>query len=296
MAIEKGSKIESLVLPDVLPEERPEEYMGRIQDKFREILLLSLLDHRQFILIVEAIFKIRTEIDTQPRIKFSREKSDRVLEILDKTILETYYTLPEKKEGDDLSFFEYKRNRNLIMNIYSLTLFSYDIEECREYVNERFINGKNIWLLGGGDSVQDLLTDRSLTPASVVNIDPYIGYESVGKNPNGIYRSEGIDASNFVAIEKMRTERDIPLADEMWALYSVPVYLETPGQIEGLFKTITQNLAKEGVCRIFPLELQETNFEACKQELLNQVRLITDSPDFNAYVVFDTLIIERLPE
>lgn len=289
------NKKESFVLPEILSEERPEEYIVRVKETFRDFFIFPFED-KAFILMAEASLKIRREIDTQPRIKFSREKSDKVLEILEENVSRTSNTFPVRDEEGSLQFLGYKRTRGLSMYIRQLVFFPYNEDESKLYVDERCIEGKNIWLLGGGDSVQDLLKDDSVHPASVVNIDPYIGRETLDKNPNGTYRSENIDACDFEGVEKMRTERDIPLADEMWALYSVPVYLETPKQIEGLFKTITQNLAPGGVCRISPLELQGVNFESCKKALIEQVRIIADSANFNAYVVRDTLIIERLPE
>ena len=45
--------------------------------------------------------------------------------------------------------------------------------------------------------------------------------------------------------------RDLGPFDEMWASFSVPYYLNTPEGFEGMFETITNNLAEGGIARIF---------------------------------------------
>jgi hypothetical protein len=119
---------------------------------------------------------------------------------------------------------------------------------------ENRINDKIIYLLGGGDSMMDLLTSKKLTPKAVINIDPYLTQESIKKNSRQLYTSIPISAESTTLTSELE-KQSIPKADEIWATYSVPVYLETKETIHSLFKNIDTLLAKNGTARIYPLAL-----------------------------------------
>lgn len=116
------------------------------------------------------------------------------------------------------------------------------------------INGKIIYLLGGGDSGQDFLQSEKFHPQQVINIDPYHQSDTVAKNNRKLYRSLSVGAQE-INLTQMLEEESIPKADEIWATYSVPCYLETAGEIKQLFENIDKVLNVGGVARIYPLRL-----------------------------------------
>lgn len=126
---------------------------------------------------------------------------------------------------------------------------------------EKRINGKNIVLLGGGNSIMDLLTQATFTPKSVINIDPYLTTEPIDKNTRGLYYSIPIAAENPEMVSEFKKVSPV-LADEIWATYSVPCYLETREDIFALFQNIDGLLAKNGTARIYPLSLANFTHEA----------------------------------
>lgn len=168
--------------------------------------------------------------------------------------------------------------------------------EGHEYLRN-FVDGKRIFLFGGGDSVKDLLLSKEFHPSSVVNFDPYLKYETANKNLRGMYRSEGMSATD-PAIREMAENGDLQKADEIWASYSVPYYLNTSQEIENLIDNIVSALADGGNARICPVSVQtkegEDNFESRKKALLDAVEKITHRDDINITVFGATLKIHKV--
>lgn len=188
----------------------------------------------------------------------ARELS-RGLSILDTSI----HTINNRIEGakDKTEYFEQTiRDRKLkkTEDRYEALLYNmfgvangYPYEEVEPIFKHR-INGKTIVLLGGGDSLMDLLTESEFTPKAVVNVDPYLQEEAIQKNTRGIYQSIPMKAEDDALNEEL-AKREIAQIEEIWASYSVPCYLEKVEEIKKLFVNIDKILSVGGFFRIYPL-------------------------------------------
>ena len=81
------------------------------------------------------------------------------------------------------------------------------------------------------------------------------------------------------------------LADEIWASYSVPYYNEKPEEINNLFDNIKGLLKEGGNCRITPISTQN---EQSNQALLDNLKAIVNSKEYNIHLLKNTLIIHKL--
>jgi len=123
-----------------------------------------------------------------------------------------------------------------------------------EYITSK-IKGKDILNIGGKNMTKDLLTKGDIMPKSFVNIDPYIDSEDIDMNSKDVYRSVGVSAVDADIGTKL-SESEVPTEyDEIWASFSVPVYLSSTQEISRLFKNIRHLLKVKGVARMFPLSL-----------------------------------------
>ncbi len=192
------------------------------------------------------------------------------------------------KRGDDLS--------------YSLTMFGIpgsvlETPEGKKYMHGQ-IDDKNIFLFGGGDSIRDLLVSEEYHPNKVINFDPYIRLETVGKNKNGVYTSEMISATS-PEIQNKVASGELPKADEIWATYSVPFYLDGSQDISNLIDNMTSVLADGGNARISPIMIQgqETeagSFETRKTALLEAIKAVMAKGNFNVTVFNNTIQIHKI--
>lgn len=299
--------------PPWLPEERPEEYLGRAtnllyKNKYGENARLffekgaNIQDTPENQQFMDAVIDRVRERAGLPKEKFSKEKNQKTVETVERVLA----TASNKgKEGDD-PYAHTNRTRtfhgraNSTDNIpYSHSLFGVgsNSPKARDYLKS-LTKDKTVYLLGGGDSVEDLISSHLEAPARVVNIDPYLQSESVLKGKKGNYESFGVKAEDSLGVRAALGQKQIPKADEIWASYSVPFYLDSSEQIRGLFSTIRQSLAENGVARITPIVMQEGAFPVGKAEFMQQIRDLADSPEFNVYVAESpagaTLFIERI--
>jgi hypothetical protein len=314
----KEGELES---PDFLPEERPEEYLARVtsliqQDKYGKDSRLLLdkgvnihdnLSYQKY--FEQALNKLRVRENNSKRKKFSEAKQLKILNKIE-TILTGATNKAKFENNEQTPFAHTNQNRDFFGaargfdNIpYAQSLFGVGLNTpgAREYLGDR-IKDKIIYLLGGGDSAKDLIMSEDITPKQVVNLDPFIGAETISKVKNENYLSLPVLVQDTSAIEKETKQRNIGSADEMWASYSVPYYLATPEEIRGLFQTIKQFLAENGTARIAPISIQAGDAELytkTKEEFIKQVKDLTASPEFNVYVTESTtggtLFIERIP-
>jgi hypothetical protein len=197
------------------------------------------------------------------------------------------------------SFFGKTRRLDNIPYCQSLFCVGSESTEAVEYIKDN-IENKNVALLGGGYSAEDLIIrGRTILPKSVVNIDPYIRDEKVEKGNSYPYISIPIRVDDTEILQQELQARDLGPFDEMWASFSVPYYLNTPEELEGMFETITNNLAEGGIARIFPLSIGEDQDSMdTYEEFLLQIKNLMYSPDFNIYTTHGamgtTLYIRKL--
>jgi len=150
--------------------------------------------------------------------------------------------------------------------------------ECREFA-KKFLDKKKIVLLGGGRSrLTEELEENDIHPQQILNADPY-----VEKPEDGSDTVVPISASSRDFKGKM-SSLGIEKADEIWAEYSVPAYLEDPEEISQLFDNIDQVLAENGTARIWPLEVGGSGDDEArlirKNALLESIRKMDSSKKY----------------
>jgi hypothetical protein len=119
--------------------------------------------------------------------------------------------------------------------------------------NEEFNpNGKRILLIGGGSS--PILTDLlklGFWPKSVTNVDPY----ALPQNDS----RQMLQRENFI---KYKISYDS--YDEIWALFSLPFWLDNIKQTDTLLVKALLGLASNGNFRIYPVLLESHGDECIK--------------------------------
>jgi len=176
---------------------------------------------------------------------------------------------------------------------YSGSLFNVhsNSPEVKEYLKNK-LDGKVIYLLGGGKSANDLLQDTQINPGQIINIDPFILEEAIERNKKGLYKSIPERADSKKLMEEIDSKK-IELADEIWASYSVPFYNESEEEINNLFGNIKGLLKEDGNCRITPISTQN---EQASRAMLNNLKQIVDSKKYNIHLHENTLIIHKLEQ
>jgi hypothetical protein len=110
------------------------------------------------------------------------------------------------------------------------------------YIDEEFDpNGKRILLVGGGNSpiLTDLLGLR-YWPKSVTNVDPYASPQN--------------DSTQILHLEDFLEYNIFPDSyDEIWALYSLPFWLDDIKKTDFFLAHALYGLAPEGNFRIYPV-------------------------------------------
>jgi hypothetical protein len=127
--------------------------------------------------------------------------------------------------------------------------------EYKDYLfeNEEFNpNGKRILLIGGGSSpiLTDLL-ELGFWPESVTNVDPYA-------LPQDDLR-QMLQKEDFI-----KHEISYDSYDEIWALFSLPFWLDDVKQTDMLLAKALLGLAPNGNFRIHPISLENYDNECFK--------------------------------
>lgn len=207
--------------------------------------------------------------------------------------------------NQDRNFFGRAKGIDNIPYAQSLFSVASQTPEALAYI-KRELDGKSILLLGGGHSAEDLIfgtyslsESLPIIPKSVVNADPYIKSEKIDKGRAHPYSSVSIRADDAEIMKAELQERGLGPFDEMWASFSVPYYLNTPQEIEGMFDTITANLAEGGIARIFPFSIgEEDDSMDCYEEVMSQIQNLMKSQDFNVYMTHNaagaTLYVRKI--
>ncbi|MCF7833733.1 MAG: hypothetical protein K9L98_00430 [Candidatus Pacebacteria bacterium] len=239
--------------------------------------------------------------------KFSAIKNDETLKLLKKRVASSSRDSAEKdgveyysKTNQTREFFADGRKSDSysyvsmmfgLLNNFSTT------DLGKKYIHEK-IDNKTIFLFGGGDSVRDLLNSEEFKPNKILNFDPFLEKEDLNKNQNGIYESYPISASNE-NIKIMVEKEVIPQADEVWATYSVPFYLDSAEDIKKLIKNMASIIREGGNARISPIAVQNKDkegdtFETRKKALMEAIQDLLNDPKFNVVVFGDTIKIHKI--
>lgn len=189
---------------------------------------------------------------------------------------------------------------------YAAALFftnenSFELQEKLKFELE----DKKILVLGGGNSLTDLCSSKTIKPKKIVDIDPFRIAESIEKGANKNYDSFAYGAEDVDLTKKLSK---FGTFDEIWALYSVPHYLRTKKDIQSLFHNIEQLLAPRGTARIYPLTIntddlyevlkssgKEAFNEAAKERLDAVVAGILDLKEkgFSVEIIKGTLLLKK---
>ena len=298
-------------------EERAEEFLQRVTQAFIDDKSgvgakmvfekgMNIQNDPQYQAVMREAVGHLEALDALPHEKFSAEKNQRTLEKVASLIGKA--TNRGKEEEGTVSYAHtnqvrsFRGKANKADNTpYAHSLFRLGLEsaEADAYL-ARKLEGKRIVLLGGGNSLDDLLHAKDIHPAEVVNVDPFITQEKLERNDGTPYRSVPFRAEDPGLVEALRSE-GVGEADEVWSSYSVPYYLDSAEDIAGLFANVRGLLAEDGSARITPLKLQsvegnQEQFESASEQILAEVSSLLDDAGYNAYVVGETLVIEKLPD
>lgn len=159
-------------------------------------------------------------------------------------------------EGNDFSstvtnrgLFTGVRSQGRIREPLALRLFGVDPDKNFKALR-RFINNKKILLVGGGASMQDLTSSEELTPALLVNVDPFT--PDVKRKSASYYRHLPLDATSEHFLNDLRAA-GYGKFDEIWASYSIPPHCKDAEQITRLFGNLYDALESNGNIRDYPL-------------------------------------------
>lgn len=284
----------------ILPDESPEEYLARILRKKREKGMADLIFSKGNNMRRE--FKKITDTKIIDQILLNILKnSDKGLSTSDnKTNSNIHLNKGAIPFGEDAvrnskNFAESEQGRNFFTQsskhdreTYAESLFLIPVDpeqlnsEQKKLFTEYFkkvLDNKNILMLGGGDSIKDLLKNPDIKPNKVINADPFLNKETFDKNPQGNYYNLDKKADDPSLSEYFK-EQNIK-ADEIWASYSVPLYLKTPEELSGLFDNIQNILNEGGKCRIYPLDCGYTEqLPKMNTELTKIIGKMTNSGNF----------------
>ncbi|MBU3669071.1 MAG: hypothetical protein FGM57_03890 [Candidatus Taylorbacteria bacterium] len=248
---------DSFVLPELLPEEQPEEYVVRvthlIEKNHSSIRLVKGLNSQcgNGDVCMSALSKA---LGRCLPAKFSNEKNKLVLQAVSDGIV---FASNEAKHNDkgELGYEHTNRERWLYGDAsktdnipYSQLLFGV---YCSPEIGQgsavpyfkNLLDDKNILLLGGGDSVKDLIAgvygDPSLDPVPKKIINTDVSFSGIQEEQmisdmiaDGTYvraLAQAQDAEQISGV--LETAGVSGGADEIWASYSVPYYLKTPEEI-----------------------------------------------------------------
>ncbi len=320
---------EAFVLPELLPEEQPEEYLFRVYRLLEEQNPDARLRHNPNMAVIDsAIHKINTDFIDQ---KLSLEKRAIVKQQVIEAFSPSSVAVVDDALGPDFATTNTTRmfaDTQVETNEepYSMTMFGLPFagvggsETVRQYIGAR-VDDKNIMLLGGGDSAMDLIDqemygDLGVHPNKILNIDKHVRAEDVrkattkNKERELVYASAPILAEETDKVISFLAEQGVPEGvDEIWASYSVPLYLKNISDVKSVFQTIKKSLAPGGTARLYPISMSLSlmdlvKLDSIKREFADLVDEFNEDEEFKAYVAAEsdpadpgaitTLIIRRL--
>lgn len=178
--------------------------------------------------------------------------------------LETEESMQETftKTRSNRYFFNYPGCREGLID--SLFLINNPATETQEKYLRSLLENKDILLVGGGNSCDDLVSGDNLNIKNIVNIDPFLEDESTNKGEKHKYFKYSSQDPDLV--QKLGSN-----FDEIWANYSISIYSRTPEDIKASIKNMVDLLKVGGTIRIFPLAV------GYDYSLEKEERMISDS-------------------
>jgi hypothetical protein len=128
---------------------------------------------------------------------------------------------------------------------WNTLFFPYNTAATRSLAQD-MLRDRTILLLGGGRArLGEELARYDITPARLLNVDPFVDQVEAGADP-----VIPVSAADAALAEKLNAL--VGQAAEIWAEYSVPAYLDSAAEIQRLFHNIDRLLAEGGHARIWP--------------------------------------------
>lgn len=246
----------------LLPVSGSEEFKQKFLEVYNDVSILIFRDKK----LKEKFSEVINNLSTNQK-RQSEKKDQKVLSKLDSFIREAAIDIPgnhiselEKQDffrkiPQERKFFkQFDDKFPYIFMMFGLSDSFMKGDELENYIHS-LVDNKIIFLFGGGDSIKDLLDSENYKPKKIINFDPYLKQESIGKRRNIDYESRMISASD-TRIKDLVAAGELPKADEIWATYSVPYYLNASEDIASLFQNIASLLNEGGSARIFPLSFK----------------------------------------
>jgi len=146
---------------------------------------------------------------------------------------------------------------NCFINCRNLTQYLHQLK-CSEtdLATLKARDQPKILLIGGGQSsIKKDLGDKNHNNIHVTNVDP-IRYS----NPE--------DTADLTINEDLLTANIEGKFDEIWCLFSLPLYIVNPDDVTKFYTKALGLLADNGVLRIFPAVLKDIDSRSVKEKLL----------------------------
>jgi hypothetical protein len=253
--------------------------------------------------------EILTNIEKNNDIKFSDIKNKKTAKILKSTASNSYKLSPIFDENKISFYGTTNQSRKFfshgtVYDSYSYVSMMFNLPESfaktesgNKYIHS-VIDGKDIALLGGGHSLDDLILSNNLRPKKVFNFDPYLESEDIPKNTNNNYESIPISTSSQ-KLEELLKNGELERVDEIWATYSVPYYLNTKEEIKQLISNIMLMLNEGGNARISPISFQsfddgKDNYRTRRDTFLTEIDSLLNDDNYNVSVFNETLKIHKI--
>lgn len=202
-------------------------------------------------LILKIIEEARREVSTV----IDKEANTKTIELIKKLATgHEHFAKPRDEETYDKTERSRKMfeagNQKRGETYWNTLFFPYNIEAARAFAKE-VLDGKTIVLLGGGMArLKEEMEQNGINPKEVLNIDPFVSEPETGADT--VVPASATDER----LPDILRERGVEQADEIWAEYSVPAYLDNPDDIKRLFKNIDTLLAENGSARIWPVQVR----------------------------------------
>lgn len=328
------------VIEKAVAEETVEEYLSRIRNNFFKYYINNnknyrnqdpqeLKKYRHNLInkadrefsknnqLIDTMFENLKDMESFKNTSPSKNKDaitiDKLKNALAETRVESVRESYDLDSDDRIDFFEsthrrrdfFSKGKKHNLQSHSLTLFGIpkafqDSIESEKYFHS-LLDNKNIYLFGGGDSVNDLLASEKYKPKNIINVDPHLKFENISKNKRNAYESISISAAD----KNLQTEiilKGLPHADEIWANYSVPCYLQSYSEIKNLIENIDSLLAINGIARIHPISIHyniESGEDDPNQKIeafIESIKKLMRKGNFNISIFENTLIIKKMGE
>lgn len=144
-----------------------------------------------------------------------------------------------------------KNSKDSLVQPLAMSLFHIDPEEKFGELEEK-IDGKNILLIGGGRSMEDLTSTRRLSPKTILNVDPYLNEDAPNRKLCPQYKHVKLDATVHDMPQQVR-ELGYDKFEEIWCIYSIPQYCKSESEAVESLLNLEELLAVGGTIRINPL-------------------------------------------